>query len=95
MALQDKHSKNGKHSNDNDKEHKQKQKAQPQTARAEPTTKLTQEALESFRNFEQKMYSEYQQMQKEFGFTVIEGNQPIEHVQAMLRRAIMHLLLET
>ena len=95
MSLQDKHSKNGKHGNDNDNEHKQKQKAQPQPATAEPPTKLTQEALESFRNFEQKMYSEYQQMQKEFGFTVIEGNQPIEHVQAMLRRAIMHLLLET
>jgi dTMP kinase len=99
MALQQqqeshKENKNGKHNKDNDKEHKQKQKSQPQAATAQPSTKLTQEALASFRNFEHKMYSEYQQMQKEFGFTVIEGNQPIEHVQAMLRRTIMHLLLE-
>ncbi len=34
---------------------------------------LQGEALESFRNFENRMYSEYQQMQKEFGFRVIEG----------------------
>jgi hypothetical protein len=46
-----------------DKEHKQKQKSQPQPAMAEPSTKLTQEALASFRNFERRMYSEYQQMQ--------------------------------
>jgi len=32
--------------------------------------------LESFRNFALKMYSKYQHMQKAFGFTVIEGNQP-------------------
>lgn len=49
--------------------------------------------LESFRSFEDKMYSEYQQMQKEFGFTVIEGDQPIDQVQAVLRRAISVLLI--
>src|SRR5713226_3869802 len=53
---------------------------------------LTSEALENFRIFELKMYSEYQQMQKAFGFTVIEGNQSIDQVQSMLRRAIMRLL---
>src|SRR5215472_15123955 len=37
------------------------------------TSNLSGEALESFRNFEQRMYTEYQQMQKEFGFSVIEG----------------------
>jgi thymidylate kinase len=52
------------------------------------------DALESFRNFEMWMYSEYQHMQKAFDFTVIEGNQPINHVQVTLRRAIMRLLLE-
>lgn len=55
---------------------------------------LAGDALESFRNFEMRMYSEYQHMQKAFDFTVIEGNQPIDHVQATLRRAIMRLLLE-
>jgi dTMP kinase len=55
---------------------------------------LTSEALENFRIFELKMYSEYQQMQKTFGFTVIEGNQSIDQVQSMLRRAIMRLLLD-
>ncbi len=41
-----------------------KQKSQPQPATAQPSAKLTQEALASFRNFERRMYSEYQQMQK-------------------------------
>src|SRR5258708_13653221 len=35
------------------------------------------DSFQSLRNFEIKMYSEYQQMQKEFGFCVIEGNQSI------------------
>lgn len=56
---------------------------------------LTQETLESFRNFERKMYSQYQSMQKAFGFSVIEGSQSIDLIQAALRRAVMHLLLDT
>ena len=56
---------------------------------------LTQETLESFRDFERKMYVQYQNMQKEFGFSVIEGSQSIDQIQATLRRAIMHLLLHT
>ncbi len=59
------------------------------------TPQLSGEALESFRNFEQRMYTEYQQMQKEFGFSVIEGNQSIDHVQATLRRVVTRLLLNT
>jgi len=47
---------------------------------------LPQEALESFRNFEIKTYSQYQQMQKEFDFCVIEGNQSIR------RQALVALL---
>ncbi len=58
-----------------------------------PAPILTGEALESFRNFEVKMYSEYQNMQKEFAFRVIEGNQSIDAVQAMLRSSITRLLL--
>jgi dTMP kinase len=74
------------------KQHKPREKGQVQSA---PTTAplLAGEALESFRNFENRMYSEYQQMQKEFGFRVIEGDESIDHVQAMLRRAITQLLL--
>ena len=32
------------------------------------------------------------QMQKELGFTVVEGSQPIEQAQAPLRHVIMQLL---
>src|SRR5258708_38790615 len=35
------------------------------------------DSFQSFRNFEIKMYSEYQQMQKEVGFCGIAGNQSI------------------
>ena len=59
-----------------------------------PLPYLSQDALESFRDFEMKMYSQYQNMQKEFGFRVIEGSQSIELVQTMLRRSVMQLLLE-
>ena len=44
-----------------------------QTQSSSPLLPLSGEALESFRNFEQRMYSEYQHMQKGFGFSVIEG----------------------
>src|SRR6266496_4346703 len=55
---------------------------------------LTPEAMESFHDFEMKMYSQYQSMHKEFDFVVIEGSQSIDLVQATLRRAVMRLLLE-
>lgn len=82
-----KHRKNGKH--EKEKGAKGKKVApilQPQL--------LTREALESFRAFEMKMYSQYQQMRETFGFTVIEGDQSIDQVQALLRRAVMRLLLD-
>jgi dTMP kinase len=53
---------------------------------------LTAEALESFHDFGMKMYDQYQQMQKEFDFIVVEGSQSVDRVQAILRRAVMHLL---
>lgn len=53
---------------------------------------LTAEALESFHDFEMKMYDQYQQMQKEFDFSVVEGSQSVDRVQAMLRHAVMRLL---
>lgn len=92
-----------KHSYDKDekdgKGHKQRKQEKDakkglQATMVAQTPALTKEAQESFRNFEVKMYNEYQQMQKAYGFTVIEGNQPIDQVQAILRRAIMRLLLE-
>lgn len=54
---------------------------------------FTVEALESFRDFEVRMYGAYQDMQKEFDFRVIEGSQPIDVVQAILRRSILQRLL--
>jgi len=94
MALQQQSEghKDGKRSKEHAKEHKHKAQSQP--ASAQPTRQMTQEALAGFHNFENKMYSHYQNMQQEFGFTVIEGTQPIEHIQAILRRTIMLLLLE-
>jgi dTMP kinase len=55
---------------------------------------LTATAMESFHNFEMRMYDKYQNMQKEFDFVVVEGGQSVDRVQAMLRRAVMGLLLE-
>lgn len=79
----------------NGKESKQQRKNAkgPQIAIIQPA-QLSKEALESFLNFEVRMYSEYQQMRKAYEFTVIEGSQPIDQVQATLRRAVMRLLLE-
>jgi dTMP kinase len=93
----DKAGKDGKNSKDGKeykrrKQEKEAKKGDMATTVQAPT--LTGESLESFRNFEVKMYSEYQQMQKAYGFTVIEGDQPIDQVQATLRRAIMRLVLE-
>ena len=89
--------KDGKHKGEKDgKKHKHRrgqEKTQPPLPTGVlPSPQLSQEALESFRLFEKKMYSEYQQMQKEFGFTVIEGNQPIEQVQDALRSIVIQLL---
>ena len=58
-----------------------------------PLPALTGQALESYREFENRMYSEYQHMRKEFDFCVIEGSQSIDAVQATLRRTIMQSLL--
>jgi dTMP kinase len=97
------HGKKGGHNgqDNNTSKHKKKDKYNQKQEKkhlvspppVQPPT-LTPEALESFRNFEVRMYSEYQEMQKEFGFTVVEGSQPIEQVQTILRRATMRLLLE-
>jgi dTMP kinase len=78
--------------------HRQQEKMsiqlQPPVARsvASKVPVLTAETLESFHDFEMKMYRQYQQMRDTFGFTVIEGNQSIHQVQAALRRAVMQLI---
>jgi dTMP kinase len=75
------------------KDSKQSQKSEKKHRNEAPSGPiLTGEALESYRRFETRMYNEYQNMQKEFGFSVIEGNQSIDQVQAMLRLAITHLM---
>ncbi|GAC1630513.1 MAG: dTMP kinase [Ktedonobacteraceae bacterium] len=76
------------------KHHRKQEKLSVSFSLEVPSPTLTKEALESFRNFEMRMYSEYQHMQKTFHFTVIEGSQSISQVQTMLRRTIMRLLLE-
>jgi len=74
---------------------KKRRKREREPASLDATTlPLSGEALESFHDFEMKMYALYQQMQQTFGFTLIEGSQSIDQVQSMLRRAIMRLLLE-
>ena len=55
---------------------------------------LAPQTLESFHDFEMNMYSQYQRMQREFNFTVVEGDQSIDLVQVTLRRAVLRLLLE-
>ncbi len=73
------------------KNDKKRQGKPAKPAKAPPV--LSGAALESFRDFETRMYSEYQHMQKEFDFCVIEGNQSIDVVQAIVRRTIMQRLL--
>jgi dTMP kinase len=93
MALQQQRENSSKAaSKKNDRKH---EKGHSKTGTLMLSTPLSNQALESFRNFEIKMYSEYQQMQKEFGFCVIEGNQSIDSIQAALRRTITRLLLDT
>jgi dTMP kinase len=83
------------HKDDKGQKQKQNKGQVQQAAIPAKLPALTQETLESFRNFERKMYSQYQSMQKVFGFSVIEGSQSIDLIQAALRRAVMHLLLDT
>jgi dTMP kinase len=92
MALQQQGAHVEKRKKAGEKARKQEKLRQAATTIKLPS--LTAEALESFRDFEIKMYSHYQSMQKEFDFSVIEGSQSIDLVQAMLRRAVMRLLLE-
>jgi dTMP kinase len=78
------------------KDEKKSKKAQ-QSERSATTIQLpplNPETMESFHSFEMNMYSQYQSMQKEFDFVVIEGSQSIDLVQATLRHAVMRLVLE-
>ena len=93
LDMVQKHGKHEKHGKANNKKAAKDIKGQKETPVLQPQL-LTREALESFRDFEMKMYSEYQQMQQQYGFTVIEGDQSIDQVQTILRRAVMRLLLE-
>ena len=89
-----KHEKSGKHGkSEKAKKHEKGANGEKVAPTLQPQL-LTREALESFHAFEMKMYSEYQQMCQTFGFTVIEGDQSIDQVQLLLRRAVMRLLLD-
>ncbi len=71
--------KDGKQSKKVEKEHRNRVGAGYRDlapALAAPAPILTGEALESYRNFEIKMYSQYQNMQKEFEFTAVRHYQP-------------------
>ena len=73
---------------------KKQKKLLERTATTVQSPALAPQTLESFHDFEMNMYSQYQRMQKEFNFTVVEGDQSIDLVQATLRRAVLRLLLE-
>lgn len=89
LALQSGAAKQEKKANKKGKRGDKNEKKQ----QGKPAPTLTDAALESFRDFEIRMYSEYQRMQKEFDFCVIEGNQSIDAVQAILRRTLLQRLL--
>ncbi len=73
---------------------KQKSKEQKKKRqKVAPSVSLTAQGMESFHEFEMKMYEKYQSMQKEFEFAVVEGSQSVDRIQAMLRRVVMRLLL--
>lgn len=86
-------SKHGKGKKGKKKQHEQQGVNVASPAIAGSAT-LAAQTVEGFRDFEKRVYNHYQDMQKEFHFSVIEGSQSIEFVQTMLRRAIMRLLLE-
>jgi dTMP kinase len=97
--LASKHGKHGKSAKEDkgkhQKHHHRRQEIMPgqlQPPVASKSPVLTAETLESFHDFEMKMYRQYQQMQHTFGFTVIEGDQSIHQVQAALRSAVMQLI---
>jgi len=93
LARQPKKKLNGKHKKTTT-DNVQQQHEGKRTVSTSKVPSFTPETLESFRSFEKKMYSQYQSMQQEFGFSVVEGSQSIELVQTMLRRAVMRLLWE-
>jgi dTMP kinase len=76
------------------KKHGGKEQKKRRQEEAASLVALTAEGMKSFHNFEMKMYEKYQSMQKEFDFVVVEGSQSVDRVQALLRRAVMRLLLE-
>lgn len=88
-SKEQKQGKSGKQKKSGGKQDKKQGKQQATV----PLPALTGAALESFREFENRMYIEYQHMRKEFDFCVIEGSQSIDAVQATLRRTIMQTLL--
>ena len=49
---------------------------------------FSSDTVESFRIFQEKIYSEYRKMIPEFGFITVDGTLPIEKQQALTRAAV-------
>jgi len=55
---------------------------------------LSKDTVTSFQLFQQRILNEYENMSTEFGFTVIDGNLPLELKQQQMRRLITEKILE-
>lgn len=49
---------------------------------------FSSDIVESFRTFQEKIYSEYRKMIPEFGFFTVDGTLPIERQQELMRAAV-------
>lgn len=54
---------------------------------------LSNDEVESFKLFQQRILSEYDQMTSEFGFTVMDGSRPIEEQQTQMRCVVDEMLV--
>jgi dTMP kinase len=53
---------------------------------------LSENKITSFRLFQQRIIDEYEKMASEFGFTVIDGTQPVEIQQKEIRTIVSKTL---
>lgn len=53
---------------------------------------LSDNRISSFRLFQQRIVDEYEAMTDEFNFTVIDGTQPVEQQQALVRQIVRRVL---
>jgi len=53
---------------------------------------LSQDAFDSFVNYQKRVIEQFQRLQRIYGFTIVDGSQPIEVVNQELRRRIDRVL---